>query len=60
MVYLQVPIAGRRLPHLRRAGDLPRCQARRGKAGTHQTLLFAEQEGDKQSRQEPASPECVS
>lgn len=60
MVYLQVPINGRRLPHLRRAEDLPRCQAGRGKAGTHQTLPFAEQEGDKQARQEPTSPESVS
>ncbi|XP_071299038.1 proline-rich protein HaeIII subfamily 1-like [Agelaius tricolor] len=30
------------------------------KAGTNQALPLAEQEGDKQSRQEPASPECVS
>lgn len=60
MVYLQMPITGRRLPHLRMAEHLPRCQARRGKAGTHQTLPFAEQEGDKQARQEPTSPECAS
>ncbi|XP_038020699.1 translation initiation factor IF-2-like [Motacilla alba alba] len=56
----QMPIPGRRLPHLRMAEVSPRCQARRGKAGTQQPLPFAEQEGDKQSRQEPTSPESVS
>ncbi|XP_072785358.1 uncharacterized protein [Taeniopygia guttata] len=50
-----MPIPGRRLPHLRLAEDSPRCQA-----GTHQALPLAEQEGDKQPRQEPTSPEPVS